>query len=188
MKIIHTNIPDVLIIERKLYEDHRGWYSVIFNKDEFSKIGIDAEFIQFNHSYSNKKHTMRGLHFQAPPYAQAKLIRCIQGEMLSVAVDLREESSTFKQHVIEILSSTNKRLMYVPRGFAHGVLTLSDACELEYMVDNHYSKAHAKAIRYDDPSLNINWGCQNVILSDKDKYTLSLEEAILLINKHKKTT
>lgn len=188
MKVIHTNIPDVLILERKLYEDHRGWYSVIYNKNEFSEIGIDTEFIQLNHSYSNKKYTMRGLHFQAPPYAQAKLIRCIQGEMLSVAIDLREDSPSFKHHVIEVLSSKNKRLMYVPRGFAHGVLTLSDICELEYMVDNHFSKTHAKAIRYDDPSLNIDWGHQNVILSDKDKYALSLEEAISLINGHKKTT
>lgn len=188
MKVIQTKIADVLILERESFVDHRGWYSVIYNQDEFEEIGIRNPFIQLNHSYSKDKHTMRGLHFQAPPYVQAKLVRCIQGEMLSIAVDLRENSSTFKQHVIEILSSKNQRLMYVPRGFAHGVLTLSDSCELEYMVDNHYSKSHAKAIRYDDPSLNINYEYQNVILSDKDKNALSLEEAVLLINGHKKAT
>lgn len=169
MKIIQTTIKDVIILKRELMEDHRGWYSVIYNQDEFEKVGISSKFIQINHSYSKNKHTMRGLHFQASPYAQAKLIRCLQGKMVSVAVDLREDSPTFKQHVKVELSSENKLLMYVPKGFAHGVLTLSDTCELEYMVDNNYAKEHAKAIRYDDPVLNIDWGYTDVILSAKDR-------------------
>ncbi len=168
MKVTPTKIKDVLLIEPKVYEDHRGWFMETYNKEKFKEYGIDADFIQDNHSFSVKKGTLRGLHFQQNPFAQAKLVRCTQGAVLDVAVDLRKNSPTFKQCVAVELTAENKKQLFIPRGFAHGFILLTDNSEFHYKVDNKYSKEHEGSIRYDDPELGIDWIVSNPILSDKD--------------------
>ncbi len=168
MKITPTKIKDVLLIEPEIFEDHRGWFMETYNKEKFKECGIDTDFIQDNHSFSIKKGTLRGLHFQKDPFAQAKLVRCTRGAVLDVAVDLRKNSPTFKQWVAVELTAENKKQLFIPRGFAHGFILLEDNSEFHYKVDNKYSKEHEGSIRYDDPELRIDWSVNNPILSDKD--------------------
>ena len=168
MKITPTKIKDVLIIEPDVFEDHRGWFTEIYNKEKFRDYEIDIDFIQDNHSFSLKKGTLRGLHFQNNPFTQAKLVRCTRGAVLDVAVDLRKNSPTFKQWVAVELTAENKKQLFIPRGFAHGFILLEDNSEFHYKVDNKYSKEHEGSIRYDDPELGIDWVIDNPILSDKD--------------------
>ena len=168
MKITPTKIKDVLIIEPDVFEDHRGWFTEIYNKEKFRDYEIDIDFIQDNHSFSLKKGTLRGLHFQNNPFAQAKLVICTRGAVLDVAVDLRKNSPSFKQWVAVELTAENKKQLFIPRGFAHGFILLEDNSEFHYKVDNKYSKEHEGSIRYDDPELGIDWVVDNPILSDKD--------------------
>jgi dTDP-4-dehydrorhamnose 3,5-epimerase len=168
MKVIQTKIKDVLIIEPDIFNDSRGWFFESYNKEKLKKLGIDIDFIQDNHSLSLKKGTLRGLHFQNPPYAQAKLIRCLKGAVLDVAVDLRKNSPTFKEWISEELTEDNKKQLFIPQGFAHGFITLTDNVEFEYKVDNHYQKKSEGSIRFDDKDIGIDWKNDNPILLAKD--------------------
>lgn len=168
---------DAFLIESDIYGDKRGWFTESYNKDKFHDIGIDTEFIQDNHSMSKEIGVLRGLHFQILPKAQSKLIRCTRGKIMDVIVDLRKGSPTYLQHEKIILSEDNHFQLFIPKGFAHGFLTLTNDVEVQYKVDELYSKEHDRSIRYDELELGIDWGISNPILSDKDKFALSLKES-----------
>lgn len=166
MNITPSQIPEVLIIKPDIFIDERGWFSESYNKKVFN---LNIDFIQDNHSMSKQKNTLRGLHFQNNPYAQSKLIRCTKGRVLDVAVDLRKKSKTFKRWVSVELSEENHLQLFIPKGFAHGFLTLTDNTEFQYKVDQYYNKEHDRVIRFDDPEIGIDWEISNPILSKKDK-------------------
>ena len=168
MHIVKTNIEDVLIIEPEVFGDHRGWFTETYSKGKFKEFGIDIDFIQDNHSFSAQKGTLRGLHFQLNPKAQTKLVRCTKGKILDVAVDLREGSPTYKKWVAVELTEENKKQLLIPKGFAHGFLTLTDDVEVQYKVDEYYSPENDRSIRYDDPEIGVDWGIEAPILSEKD--------------------
>ena len=168
MNIIKTEIEDVLIIELKVFGDNRGWFAETYSKEKFKQLGIDVEFIQDNHSFSAQKGVLRGLHFQQPPMAQTKLVRCTRGEILDVAVDIRQGSPTYKKWVAVKLTEDNKRQLLLPKGFAHGFVTLTDNVEVHYKVDEYYSPENDRGICYDDPEINVDWGIDDPILSEKD--------------------
>lgn len=172
MKVTETKIKGVKIIEPDCFGDHRGWFMETYSTKKYAEIGIDTIFVQDNHSMSSRKGTLRGLHFQNDPMAQAKLVRCTKGAVIDVAVDIRKGSPTYKQWVSVELSAENKKQFFIPRGFAHGFLTLTDDVEFEYKVDNLYSKECDRGIRYDDPTIGVDWGSLlngiEPILSDKD--------------------
>lgn len=169
MNIIKTKLDGLFIIEPDVFGDNRGWFMESFNKDKFEEIAPNIDFVQDNHSMSSKKGTLRGLHFQKNPHSQSKLIRCTKGKILDVAVDLRKKSSTYKKWISIELSEENKKQLFIPQGFAHGFLTLTDNVEFQYKVDNYYSKESDRGIRFDDPEIGVDWGIENPILSDKDK-------------------
>lgn len=177
MNIIKTEIEDVLIIEPKVFGDHRGWFTEIYSKEKFKELGIDIDFIQDNHSFSVQKGTLRGLHFQMNPKAQTKLVRCTKGGILDVAVDIREGSPTYKKWVAVELTEENKKQLLLPKGFAHGFITLTDNVEVQYKVDEYYSPEDDRSIRFDDPELNIDWGTDRPILSEKDLNAPMLSES-----------
>ena len=169
MKIVNTPIEGLVIIEPTLFGDDRGCFLESYNKKEFEKAIGEISFVQDNESKSSKG-VLRGLHFQKPPYAQAKLVRCIEGKVLDVAVDIREGSETFGQHVTVELTGENKKQVFIPRGFAHGFLVLSESAIVAYKVDNSYAPTHDAGIRWDDSLLNIQWGVSEseVLVSEKD--------------------
>ena len=171
MPFIKTPIPDLLIFEPKIIEDERGYFFESYNQQVFEEAGIQARFVQDNQSRSTYG-VLRGLHYQLAPFAQAKLVRVIEGEVLDVAVDIRTDSPTYGHWYSVVLSAANKRQLFVPRGFAHGYVVLSPTAEFFYKCDNFYAKAHEGSIRYDDPTLNIDWQIDlgKAILSEKDKY------------------
>ncbi len=170
MKFIKTDIPEVFVIESTVYGDNRGYFFESFNQKEFEKHVGEINFVQDNESKSSKG-VLRGLHFQKPPYSQAKLVRCIEGRVMDVAVDIRKGSSTYGKHVAVELSGENKRQLFVPRGFAHGFSVLSENAVFAYKVDNTYAPASDSGIRFNDEDLNIDWGlaAAEVQLSEKDK-------------------
>tara|TARA_B100000767_G_C19646319_1_gene484756 strand:+ start:217 stop:771 length:555 start_codon:yes stop_codon:yes gene_type:complete len=170
MKFTKTAIPGVFTIEPSVFGDHRGYFLESFNLEKFEENISPIKFVQDNESKSSKG-VLRGMHFQKPPYAQAKLVRCIEGEVLDVAVDIRKNSKTYGQHVTVLLSGENKRQLFVPRGFAHGFLVLSDTATFAYKVDNTYAPEYDAGIKYDDKELNIDWGIteEEIQLSEKDK-------------------
>lgn len=180
MKVMPTEIPGVLVIETDVFGDHRGYFTETYNKERYTQFGIDAEFVQDNMSFSAQKGTLRGLHWQNAPMAQAKLVSCTKGKVIDVAVDIRKGSPTYKKWVSVELSAENHKQFFIPRGFAHGFLTLSDNVEFRYKVDNLYSKEHDRGIRYDDPTINVDWGSLlngiEPVLSDKDKNGPLLDE------------
>ncbi len=177
MKITPTNIKDVLIIEPDIFEDERGWFTESYNKKKLAELGISANFVQDNHSFSKSKGTLRGLHFQNQPHPQAKFTRCTKGAVLDVAVDLRKNSPTYKKWVAVELTEKNKKQLLVPRGFAHGFITLTDNTEFQYKLDNYYNKESDRNIRFNDPDIGINWGNENPILSEKDKNAPFLKDS-----------
>lgn len=168
MNIKQTEIDDVLILEPRVFGDHRGWFTETYSKTKFQELGIDIEFVQDNHSMSALKGTLRGLHFQTNPKAQAKLVRCTKGKILDVAVDLRKGSSTYKQWIGVELSEENKKQLLIPKGFAHGFLALTDDVEVQYKVDEYYAPECDRSIRFDDPEIGVEWGIEDPILSEKD--------------------
>lgn len=169
MNIIDTRIPDVKIIESKVFGDERGFFFESFNQKQFEEaIGRTVTFVQDNHSKSSKG-VLRGLHYQLPPYAQGKLVRCVVGEVFDVAVDIRKNSLTFGQWVGVHLSAENKRLFWIPEGFAHGFVTLSETAEFLYKTTNYYHRESEGAILWNDPELNIEWPIGGALLSEKDK-------------------
>lgn len=169
MNIEQTSIKDLVIINPSLFEDSRGYFFEAYSQTKFQENGIDYQFIQDNQSFS-KKGVIRGLHLQASPFAQAKLVRVLQGEILDVAVDLRQNSPTYGQHVSVVLSAENKKQLMVPHGFAHGFSVLSETASVLYKVDQVYHKDSERGIRYDDPALGIDWKVlpEEIIVSDKD--------------------
>lgn len=177
MKFIKTEIPEVVIIEPKVFGDSRGYFLESYNKKEFEKNVIITEFIQDNESKSSKG-VLRGLHFQKPPFEQAKLVRCIKGKVLDVAVDIRKGSPTYGKHVAVELSEDNKRQLFVPRGFAHGFVVLSENAIFAYKVDNWYAPDYDSGIMWNDSDLNIDWmiSSDEVLLSEKDKNLTFLKD------------
>tara|TARA_B100000768_G_scaffold162346_1_gene162923 strand:- start:851 stop:1405 length:555 start_codon:yes stop_codon:yes gene_type:complete len=177
MKFIKTAIPDLYIIEPSVFGDHRGYFLESFNLEKFKEnIGL-IKFVQDNESKSSKG-VLRGLHFQKPPFNQAKLVRCIEGKVMDVAVDIRKGSPTYGKHVAIELSGKNKKQLFVPRGFAHGFSVLSETAVFAYKVDNTYAPKYDLGIKYNDKDLNINWGLteDEVQLSGKDKNLPSLKD------------
>ena len=170
MKFIKTEISDVYIIEPLVFGDERGYFLESFNLEKFKENIYPINFVQDNESKSSKG-VLRGLHFQKPPFEQAKLVRCIEGTVIDVAVDIRRGSPTYGKHVAIELSGKNKRQLFVPRGFAHGFSVLSESAVFAYKVDNIYAPAFDDGIRYDDKELNIDWGLpdEDVKLSVKDE-------------------
>ena len=169
MKFINTPIEGLVIIEPTVFGDNRGYFLESYNKKKFEEAIGKVSFVQDNDSKSSKG-VLRGLHFQKPPYAQAKLVRCIEGKVLDIAVDIREGSETFGQHVTVELTGENKKQVFIPQGFAHGFLVLSNSAIVSYKVDNSYAPAYDAGIRWDDPILNIQWGVSEseVLVSEKD--------------------
>jgi dTDP-4-dehydrorhamnose 3,5-epimerase len=168
VKITSTKIKDVLVIEPDVFEDNRGWFAEFYNKKRLAEAGINVEFIQSNHSFTKKKGTIRGLHFQHHPHSQSKLVRCLRGAILDVAVDLRKNSPTYKQYLAIELTEYNKKQLFIPKGFAHGILTLEDDVEVYYKIDNHYHKQSEGFLHFKDPEINIDWGIENPDLIDRD--------------------
>ena len=168
MKKIETALPGVYIIEPDVHGDHRGYFMEIWSTRNFRELGLDYEFVQDNQSFTAQKGTLRGIHFQNAPMAQAKLVRVVRGAILDVAVDLRKGSPTYKRWVGVELSADNKRMLMIPRGFGHGFVTLTDDVEFLYKVDNLYSRECDRGIRFNDPAIGVDWGVADPILSQKD--------------------
>jgi dTDP-4-dehydrorhamnose 3,5-epimerase len=177
MELIKTEIEDLYIIEPQVFKDNRGWFMESYSAQKLKEKGIDVEFIQDNHSLSIERGVLRGLHFQLTPKAQTKLVRCTRGEIYDIAVDLREGSPTYKKWFGVELSAENKKQFLIPKGFAHGFLTLSNNTEVQYKVDEYYAPEYDRSIRFDDSEINVNWGIENPILSEKDKSAPLLKES-----------
>lgn len=177
MKRIDTALPGVCIVEPVVHGDHRGYFMETYSTQAMAEIGIDTVFVQDNQSFSAKKGVLRGIHFQNAPMAQAKLVRVNRGAVLDVAVDLRRGSPTYRQWVAVELSAENRRMLFLPRGFGHGFVTLTDEVEFCYKVDNLYSKECDRGIRYNDPSIGVDWGILDPILSQKDTTSPLLKDS-----------
>jgi dTDP-4-dehydrorhamnose 3,5-epimerase len=169
MKIEQTFIQDLVVINPTVFEDSRGYFFEAYNQIKFEQNGITYQFVQDNQSFS-RRGVIRGLHLQDKPYAQAKLVRVLEGEILDVAVDMRKNSPTFGNHFSVVLSAENKKQLMVPHGFAHGFSVLSEKASVLYKVDQVYHKESERGIRYDDPALGIDWKIrpEEIIVSDKD--------------------
>ena len=171
IEVTEAEIPGVLVIEPKRFGDHRGVFCETFNARDYAAVGIDAEFVQDNVASSAEVHTLRGLHFQTGPMAQAKLLRAIRGSVLDVAVDIRKSSPTYGRSVAVELSAENWKQLYVPRGFAHGYLTLEPDTHMVYKVDGYYSREHEGGLTWNDPAFDIDWGLNGAepVLNDRDR-------------------
>ncbi len=180
MKFIEQSIKGVWIIEPKVFNDERGYFMESFKKDIFEEHIGNVNFIQDNESKSTRG-VLRGLHYQTGEFSQAKLVRALKGSVLDVAVDLRKSSSTFGQHIAVELSEENKRQFFIPRGFAHGFLVLSEEAIFSYKVDNVYAPAHESSLMWNDPTVNIDWGIkeEELLLSAKDKAGKPLSEVTI---------
>ena len=173
--LLNTEIPAVKLIETVRYVDERGYFMESFHKEAFEKEGIPADYVQDNHSTS-RKGVIRGIHYQDMSAPLSKLVRCISGEVLDVAVDLRVGSPTFGKHVKQILSDENNLLLFIPVGFGHAFLTLSESATVNYKCTGYYSRSAEGTVRWNDPDLNIDWGIQNPFTSEKDNSAQTLEE------------
>lgn len=168
-EFVKLAIEDVILIKPKVFGDNRGFFMESYKKSEFAENGINVDFCQDNHSKSTKG-VLRGLHYQLPPKMQGKLVRCPKGKIFDVAVDIRKGSKTFGKWIGEILSEDNFHMLYIPEGFAHGFVVLSETAELLYKTTNEYSPENDRGILWNDPDININWGLDfEPILSEKDK-------------------
>jgi dTDP-4-dehydrorhamnose 3,5-epimerase len=168
MAIISTKLKGVYLIEPDVMQDHRGFFMESYNQQKFNLQGVEADFLQDNHSLSVEAGTLRGLHYQLHPKGQSKLVRVTSGAVYDVVVDIRENSDSFGKWMGFILSESNKRQLFVPNGFAHGFCTLVANTEVLYKVDQYYSAEHDRGIAWNDPALGIEWPCSKPILSDKD--------------------
>jgi len=169
MKFTPTAFKGSFIIDLDLFEDERGWFARTFCKKEFEQIGHTKEWVQLNHSFTKQKGTIRGMHYQIFPFTEIKLVRCISGKVFDVIIDLRKDSATFLQWTGVELSAENKKMLYIPEGFAHGFQTLSDNCELIYHHSQFYQPNVEGAIRYNDPIININWPLPITNISKRDE-------------------
>ncbi len=180
MEITSCRIPDVKIIRPRKFADHRGFFSETFNKRALAEAGLDVNFVQDNHSLSSQKGVVRGLHFQAAPFSQDKLIRVTRGAVFDVALDIRRNSPTFGQHVGFVLDAENWQQAFVPIGFAHGFVTLEENTEVLYKVTNYYAPTHDRGVQWNDPALDIRWPVspEEAIISEKDGRLPTLAEAV----------
>ena len=169
MKFLKTELQDVYIIEPTVFGDHRGWFMETFSEAIVTKQGLDLNFVQDNHSFSSQKGTLRGLHYQMNPKAQTKLVRCTRGSIFDVAVDIRKGSPTLGKWVGVELSAENKKQLLIPKGFAHGFMTLTDDVEVQYKVDELYAPECDRGILWNDPFIGITWPIDVPILSAKDE-------------------
>lgn len=177
LTITDTALPGVKIIEPQYFEDNRGYYAETYSSRTMHKLGIDTVFVQDCHSYSAKKGTLRGIHLQVQPKSQTKLVRCTHGRILDVAVDLREDSPTYCKWIAVELSAENRKQLWIPKGFGHGFLTLTDDCELQYKVDNWYFPETDRSIAWNDPKFGIDWPVEDPILSKKDASAPRLDDS-----------
>ncbi len=175
MKIIKTNFNGLLVIEPNIFDDDRGCFFDIYEKKEFKKIGIDVEFVQSSQSIS-KKNVLRGIHFQKPPFTRDKLVRVVRGAVLDVVVDLRKDSPTYREWFSIELTEKNKKIFFVPKGFAHGFLALEDNTAVQYQFSNFYNKESQVGIKWNDPDINVDWQLNKyginedeLIISEKDR-------------------
>ena len=180
MRIEESNIPAVKTLVPKKYGDHRGFFSEVYNKKALAEAGIEIEFLQDNHSLSAERGTVRGLHFQTPPFAQDKLVRVVRGAVFDVAVDLRRSSATYGRHVSAVLSADAWNQILVPIGFAHAFMTLEPDTEVIYKVSEYYAPDHDKGLLWNDPALGIAWPISETeaILSDKDRRQPRIAELV----------
>lgn len=168
----------VILIETRKFSDTRGWFSESYSQRQWAKYGVPDTFVQDNHSFSEKTGTIRGIHFQSPPHAQAKLVRCTQGAIYDIAVDLRRGSPTYGHYVGETLSAENGLQQYIPVGFGHAFITLAPNTEVAYKITDYYAPETEQGIRWDCPSLDINWKISDsdILLSEKDRYLPTLDD------------
>jgi len=164
-----TKLPGAFVIELQKHEDERGFFARSWCRREFEAHGLDPRMAQRDVSFNKVKGTLRGMHYQAAPCAEAKLVRCTRGAIYDVIIDLRRESVTYKQHVSEVLSSNNYKALFVPEGFAHGFQTLEDNSEVFYQMSAFYSPEHQRGLRYNDPAFRINWPVDATVISDRDR-------------------
>lgn len=169
MKFIETKLKRAYLIKPELLEDERGFFSRTFCQKEFEAYGLNPRIAQCNISYNKHKGTLRGMHYQAAPMAETKLVRCTRGAIYDVIIDLRPESPTYCQWIAEELNAENSKMMYVPEGFAHGFQTLKDDTEVFYQMSEFYSPEHARGVRWNDPAFGIEWPLNTKIISEKDK-------------------
>ncbi len=174
-----TKIEGVKIVTPKVFGDNRGWFMETYSERDLKEAGIIADFVQDNRSFSAKKGIIRGLHFQRAPYTQAKLLTCLRGSILDVAVDLRKDSPTYKEWVAVELTEENKKQLFIPKGFAHGFVTLTDDVEIMYKCDAFYAPECDGGIRFDDPDIGVDWGITDPILSEKDQNAPFLKDITL---------
>lgn len=177
MNVIKTDVLDVYILEPQKFGDHRGWFMESWSKKTMEEAGLYYDFVQDNHSFSEKKGTLRGLHFQKGDAAQAKLVRCMRGAVMDFAVDMRVGSPTYKKWVGVELTPDNNRQLLIPRGFIHGFVTLTDDVEFLYKADNYYSPENDRGIRWNDPDIGVDWQISNPITSDKDNHAPLLKDS-----------
>lgn len=177
MRVTELGLPEVKLIEPTYFEDYRGYYCETYSKRTLAEGGITDEFVQDNHFLSLKRGTVRGIHFQNEPYAQAKLIRCTKGSLISVAVDLRKSSPNYKKWVIVVLSAENRKQLYIPKGFGHCCMSLVDETEGQYKVDCLYAPEYDRAIMWNDPEIGIEWPGIEAIVSPKDKQAPLLRDS-----------
>ncbi len=168
MTFTETALKGSYIISLKPFSDERGWFARTYCKNEFAAIGHDKEWVQLNHSFTKEKGTVRGMHFQHPPFSEIKMVRCIAGAVLDVIVDIRKGSPTFLQHVVAELSAANKQMIYIPEGFAHGFQTLEENTELIYHHSEFYQPGVEGGFRYNDEILNIQWPLPVINVSERD--------------------
>ena len=169
MKFYETKIKGVYIIEPELIKDKRGYFARFFCKKELAALGMNFNVVQINQSFTRKKGTIRGLHYQKPPYQEEKIVQCLKGEIYDVVLDLRNNSSTFGKWISERLSEKNKKMILVPKGCANGLQPLTDNCRIEYFMSEYYSPQSQAGIRWDDPYFKIRWPIKKIFLSEKDK-------------------
>ena len=177
MKFTPTRLHGLYIIDLHPVSDTRGWFARTYCKNEFAAIGHTKEWVQLNHSFTNKKGTIRGMHYQLPPHREIKMVRCISGAVVDIAIDLREGSETFLKWVSVELNAENKKMIYLPEGFAHGFQALTDNCELLYHHTAFYTPGAEAGIRYDDPLVNIQWPLPVTDISERDSSHLLLNES-----------
>ena len=177
MEVKRLEIPEVLLLTPRVFEDYRGYYMESYSKRTMAEIGIDTVFVQDNHLLSAKRYTIRGIHFQNAPYAQAKLLRCTRGKILDIAVDLRKGSPTYKKYVSVELDADTKQQIFIPKGFGHVCMSHVDDTEVQYKVDELYYPEYDRAIAWNDPDIAIDWGGITLIVSEKDRNAPTLKES-----------
>lgn len=168
LKAYETEVSGAIVVEPDVFGDNRGWFMESYSKRKLAEVGIDVDFVQDNRSFSAEKGTLRGLHCQVNPTSQSKLLTCIRGEIMDVAVDIRKGSPTYMKWTSVILSGENKKSFFIPKGCLHGFVTLTDDVEVMYKVDEFYCPGDDRSIKFDDPEIGVDWGIETPILSKKD--------------------